>query len=165
MRARTNVQALEQKWEPECKTTARLSQVEKKKKKHTSSVALDILSWFWPTSTRLSSPSHIHVSLPSGSVNPFCTPLFHFPWPPPSHLLNGRIVLMDCPKQQRGWRFCHYIFTPPLHSSSPYFCLNKTWKHALFFAFFCLVTQATFLVRRETLWLEIDQVAKVSWST
>ncbi len=37
--------------------------------------------------------------------------------PPPPHLSNGGIVLMDCPKQQRGRRSCHSTFTPPLHST------------------------------------------------
>lgn len=65
-----------------------------------------LCSGWYPTLCRthlchsLSSFSHIHLSLPSGSANPFCTPLVHFPWPPPSHLSNGGIVLMDRPKRR-----------------------------------------------------------------
>ncbi|MEQ2222823.1 hypothetical protein ILYODFUR_030429 [Ilyodon furcidens] len=60
----------------------------------------------------LSSFSHVPLSLPSGSFNPFCTPLIHFLWPPPSHLSNGGIVLMDCPKQQRGRHYSHSTSLP-----------------------------------------------------
>lgn len=51
---------------------------------------------------------------------------------------------MDRPKQQRGSHSCLSTFTPPLHSYPLHpFCLIQHWKHALFFNFLCLVTQAT----------------------
>lgn len=112
----------------------------------------------------LSTRSHIHFSLPSGSVNPFCTPLVHFLWPPPSHLSNGGIVLMDCPKQQRGGHSCHSTSTPPLHSYPlhPSVCNRSGNMHSFFFfTFLCLVAQATpsSLKRNSFTW--IDQVAGV----
>lgn len=110
----------------------------------------------------LSPLSHIHLSLPSGSVNPFCTPPVHFLWPPPSHLSNGGIVLMDGPKQQRGRHSCHSTFTPPLHSYPlhPSVC-NRSGNMPFFFTFLCLVAQATpsDLKRNSFTW--IDQVAGV----
>ncbi len=85
----------------------------------------------------LSSLSHIHLSLPFGSVNPFCTPPVHFLWPPPPHLSNGGIVLMDCPKQQRGRHYCHSTFTPPLHSYPlhPSVSNRSGNMHSVFFFF------------------------------
>lgn len=86
----------------------------------------------------LSSLSHIHFSLPFGSVNPFRTPAVHFLWPPPPHLSNGGIVLMDCPKQQRGRHSCHSTFTSPLHSYPlhPLVCNRSGNMHSVFCFFF-----------------------------
>lgn len=129
----------------------------------TSFVAADILPWLRPTSVTVCPVTHIHFSLPSESVNPFCTPPVHFLWLPPSHLSNGGIVLMDCPKQQRGGQSCHSTSTPPLHSCPlhPSVCNRSGNMHSVFFAFLCLVAQATpsSLKRNSFTW--IDQVAGV----
>ena len=113
------------------KTTAKLVRVDK-------NILCD--SWY-PTLVlthlcrSLSSFSHIHFPLPFGSVNPFCTPPVHFLWPPPPHVSNGGIVLMDCPKQQRSRRSCHSTFTPPLHSYPlhPSVCNRSGNMHSEFF--------------------------------
>lgn len=109
----------------------------------------------------LSSLSHMHFSLPFGSVNPFCTPPVHFLWPPPPHLSNGGIVLMDCSKQQRGRRSCHSTFTHPLHSYPlhPSVCNRSgNMQNTLYFyfTFLCLVTQATpsSLKRNSFTWID-----------
>lgn len=84
--------------------------------------------------------SRIHLILPFRSANPFCTPLVHFLWPPPSHLFNGRIVLMDCPEQQRDRHSCHSTFTPPLCSYPlhPSFCDRSGNMHSvLYFPLSC----------------------------
>lgn len=120
-----------QNWDPRCKSEARkmLTQRSKSANQMLKSAAKlvradkNILCGGWyrilivtHLCHSLSSLSHIHFSLPFGLVNPFCTPPVHFLWPPPPHLSNGGIVLMDCPKQQRGSHYCHSTFTPPLHS-------------------------------------------------
>lgn len=127
----------------------------------TSSVTVDILPWSWPTSVAACPLLVTCISpLPFGSVNPFCTPPVHFLWPPPPHVSNGGIVLMDCPKQQRGRRFCHSTFTPPLHSYPlhPSVCNRSGNMHSAFFLLsFVLSPRQPPPVWRETLSLGLTK--------
>lgn len=115
-------------------------------------VAVGIRSWFWPIFVTVC-PLSVRL------VNPLCTPLVHFLWPPPSHLSNGRIVLMDCPKQQRGRHSCHSTFTPPLHSYPlhPSVCNRSGNMHFFLKLSFVLSPRQPPLVWKETLSLGLTK--------